>query len=70
MAFFDKPDKPKRYKIDMIQESDTKEIVYGLYIWKNSLGGYYDLRFVFPTEQEAIDFIEKLKDYPKFMDSK
>ena len=60
----------KKYKIDLIQNSDTKEIVYGLYIWKNSRDGYYDLRFVFPTEQEAIDFIEKLKDYPKYMDSK
>jgi len=67
MGLFDKP--KRKYMIDMIQDSDTKEIVYGLYIWRNSLGGYYDLRFVFPSEQRAREFVEKWKEFPKYFDA-
>ena len=58
-----------KYKIDMIQENDSKQICYGLYEQVNSPAYYWNLRFVFDTEQEATDFLNnKLKDYPKFIE--
>jgi hypothetical protein len=58
----------RKYKIDMIQDNDTKEIVYGLYEWVNSPACYWNLRFVFASEQSARDFVEKWKEYPKYFD--
>lgn len=67
MGIFDT--KKTRYKIDLIQENDSKDICYGVYEWVNSPACYWNLRFVFDTEQAAEDFINnKLKAYPKFME--
>ena len=54
-----------KYKIDLIQNEETHEISYGVFTCQ----GYWNLRFVFATEQEATDFINtRLKDYPKFVE--
>ena len=62
-------DNKTKYKIDLIQENDSKQICYGLYEWVNSPACYWNMRFVFDTEQEALDFLNtRLKDYPKYME--
>jgi hypothetical protein len=66
-------DNKTKYKIDLILENDSKQICYGLYEWVNGPACYWNLRFVFDTilfdtEQAAEDFINKLKDYPKYME--
>jgi len=58
-------DNKTKYKIEPVQNEETREIEYGIFEYK----GYWNLRFVFPTEQEAVDFINnQLKDYPKYME--
>jgi hypothetical protein len=59
-------DNKTKYKIDLIQNGETQEISYGVFTYQ----GYWNLRFVFATEQEAVDFINnQLKDYPKFVEA-
>jgi hypothetical protein len=68
MGIFDT--KKTRYKIDLMQDNGSKEICYGVYEWVNSPACYWNLRFVFDTEQAAEDFINnKLKDYPKYVEA-
>ena len=57
-------DNPK-YKIDLVEHSETNEHRVGLYRLED---GYYILRFTFMTEQQARDFIPQLEQYPKFVE--
>ena len=54
-----------KYKIDLVQEHGSFDILYGLGVWDDYLKNY-NIRFHFKTEREAYEFIEKLEQYPKY----